>query len=407
MDCRFCKGDLSQALDLGELYPSAFLKQDESPGDKVKLSLAECNQCGLIQLEDEVDLDSLYRQYWYRSGLNSSMRDALEDIVKSIESIIELEDGDTVVDIGCNDGTLLNLYSQNVFKIGIDPALNLSSANNCNVFINDYFPTTEWKYGTAKVITAIAMFYDLPDINKFMKGITDILDEDGIFVIQLTDLYSMFKNSDFTNICHEHIEYYSFKVIKNIMETSGLEVFNVSYNKVNGGSIRVYSRHFGRYEHTAEIYEAIREEQEYIIKTGGMEGFKKRIDNILSTIKDWLVEQAELETTVAVLGASTKGNTLLQLLGKTTWYIDHAAEVNEEKFGLYTVGSNIKIISQDESLAMKPDYYLVLPFHFREFFIRKFNDYLLNGGILVFPLPYPEKVYYSEGNYTLVTERLT
>lgn len=381
---------------VGYIYSSTFIHLDDPlPTKKDPLDVAECQDCGLIQLFHNYELDLLYKQYWYSSSLNKSMVSSLEDIVKDIESKTYIQDR-VVVDIGTNDGTLLKFYTSVMAnKIGFDPASNLKekAEKNCDIFIEDYF--TKEKYPLeekAKVITAIAMFYDLPDITKFMNDIVSILAKDGLFVIQLTDLYSMMKVNAFDNLCTEHLEYYTLKVLKSIMERAGLEIFDVSYNKVNGGSIRVFSAFPGNYKIEPAVENILIREKEYFelftehpVKEL-MKKSKFEIDYLVRFLKNIKRDGKKC----FILGASTKGNTLLQLAGIDDTLVPYALEVNKEKFGLFTVGSNIKIISEREGMEMNPAYLLVLPWHFHDFFIEKFKVYIDNGGKLIFPLPHFE-----------------
>lgn len=391
--CRVCRGKLVVALDLGEIYPSAFLKKDELPGEKAPLVVAECEDCGLVQLKHTIDLDLMYRQYWYASSLNKSMVSSLNDIVREIESRTELIKGDTVVDIGCNDGTMLNMFDSKLTKIGFDPSRNLQRSNNFE-FVNDYFSAEKYHFWKAKVITAIAMFYDLPDPHRFVEDVATVLRKDGIFVVQFTDLLSMIKATAFDNICHEHLEYYTLRDVNTLLETHGLQIIDVSYNDVNGGSLRVTAAHAGIYPAAERVGEFLAEEALYL-KKHNLSYFKENILRTKFKVREVINWAHWHKQTVYLLGASTKGNTLLQVCELTGKDIPYAAEVNKDKFGLRTAGSDIEIISEIDALIKHPHYFLVPVWHFKESILSnpKIKDYLLSGGRLIFPLPYFHIIY--------------
>ena len=376
--------------DLGSIYPSSFIKTDENPADDMKapLVLCRCGNCGLVQLKHTVDLDSMYRQYWYSSSLNKSMVTSLEEIVREIEGRVDLQDFDTVVDIGANDCTMLGQYkNKNLTKVGYDPALNLNKPEGI-YFINDYFSSDVYMFNKAKVITAIAMFYDLPNPVEFTKQVASILDDDGIFVIQYTDLCSMLRVNAFDNLCHEHLEYYSFEVVKNLLESNGLQVIDVSHNDVNGASIRVTASFPGKYRVSDNVDKELKIEKEFLTD----DAFNKFSESIKSTkvkLSGFLKWAKSRNKRVYIMGASTKGNSLLQVCGVTNEDCEFASEVNKDKFGLKTIGSNIEIISEEESLIKHPDYFIVLPWHFKSSLITKsgVQDYLNSNGRLIFPLP--------------------
>jgi len=396
--CRNCgSANINIITSVGYIYASGFIRFDDPlPTHKDAIDMVECADCGLLQLLHNYEPDLLYKQYWYSSSLNKSMVNSLATIVKDIESRTDPLDR-VVVDIGTNDGTLLAQYFGHPYKIGFDPASNLKeqAEKNCDVFINDYFTKETYPLEKkAKVITAIAMFYDLPDITKFMNDVTSILAEDGMFVIQLTDLYSMLKANAFDNICAEHLEYYTLKVLKEIMEKAGLEIFDVSYNKVNGGSVRVFSAFPGNYKVENTVEKALVREKEYfeLFTEHPIKELMHKVKFEMNYLVRFLKHVKHSGKKCFVLGASTKGNTLLQLAGIDYNLVPYALEVNKEKIGLFTVGSYIKIISEKERMEMKPEFLLVLPWHFRTFFIEKFDAYIKDGGQLVFPLPYFEIV---------------
>jgi hypothetical protein len=300
---------------------------------------------------------------------------------------------DWVVDIGANDGTLLCMYSnRNLWTMGIEPAPNIEKTPYVDVWIRDYFSkealegkTPDYK---AKVVTAIAMFYDLPDPNKFVEDVKSILSDDGIFVVQFTDLLSMFKACAFDNICHEHLEYYRLEDVMKLLRSHGLDVIDVSYNDVNGGSIRITACHDGAYFPSYSVVSYLTKERNYL-KDFTIKDFSKSIELACSDLQVFLDITFLRKEKVFLLGASTKGNTLLQICEITNEFVPYAAEVNKEKLGLRTVGSNINIISEDDALEMKPDYFIVPVWHFKENLLSndKIRNYIKGGGHLVFPLP--------------------
>ncbi len=399
--CRICGESMREVLDLGNIYPSNFV--DKTKGEAVPLVLMECKSCGLVQLKHTVTLDEMYRTYFYQSGINPSMVKSLQDVVTDIENTIKIDDLDLLLDIGCNDGTMLTLYKNKLaFKLGYDPALNLAEkANkNCSFFVNDYFNKNSYYWNKAKVVTAIAMFYDLPDPNKFVKDVADILDDYGIFVLQFTDLISMMKINAFDNICHEHLEYYKLSDIKNLLNKHGLDIFKASYNNVNGGSIRVFAQKIQNdfsFATDNSVYDALIEERAYLDGfENPMKAFAERINKTKRTVLDFLVRAENAGIRLYGMGASTKGNTLLQYFGITKKLIPVIADVNPDKFGKFTIGSNIPIVSEDEMFDEHPEMLFVLPWHFIEDFISRNISFLRYGGAFIVPLPEPI-IYYVEG----------
>jgi len=413
VNCRACGGtDFEVKVILGDLYPSAFLEGAISTEtERAPLVLVECKTCNLVQLKHTVELDSMYKQYWYRSGLNKSMVSDLKDVyLKSTK----ISGAVLHVDIGCNDGTLSKYFKDSgIVSIGFDPANNLKAdaQKNCSIFVNDYFGKKSYYraldalqdkryvgrnpyYRKVDIITAIAMFYDLPDPNQFMRDINSILHEDGIFVVQLTDLYSMLKINAFDNICHEHLEYYTLNWLVKFFEEHGLTIFDAEYNKVNGGSLRIYACHFGRRNPTIRLaYYMFREEMYFYLHSSWDD---ELLDNIISIGKK--VKRVLLDAKNPYgLGASTKGNTLLQVLKINSTILNGIGEVNNEKFGLYTVGTSIPILSESDVMKRNPDICLVLPFHFEKTFLRNCDEYLNKGGKLLFPMPKPRIAYKENG----------
>lgn len=401
-DCRICGHVLQNTIiDLGATYVSTFVDTNDTTAPRVPLELMQCEVCGLVQLHHTTDPDVMYSDYWYQSGLNASMVRALQDVVDSVHKRIELQPHDIVIDIGANDGTLLSMYSNDLLRVAFEPS-NLAPLiqDKADFVLNTYFNRNEYykRLGVnkARVITAIAMFYDLEDPHTFVYDLKQVLADDGIIVIQMMDLMSMIKTNDFPNICHEHLEYYSLETLTLLLGIHRLEIFDIEYNEVNGGSLRAYITHKNTRPVQSSVTKALAKEQVFFDTVGDLSlYFGKQIVEIKQKITTTIRDMTAANKSIAVLGASTKGNTILQYFDLTALDIIHAAEINKDKFGKRTIGTNIPIISEVESIALHPDAYLVLPWGFLPTFLQTFDTYLRSGGIFIVPLPKPIRIEYK------------
>jgi SAM-dependent methyltransferase len=401
--CRLCEGKFKDVISLGEIHLSTFLDTNDNPSPKIPLDLVQCVDCGLIQLHHTTSSRLMYDNYWYQSGLNGSMVRALNDVVEKVHKHIFLNQNDIVLDIGSNDGTLLNMYPSYLRRVGFEPSnLAILSFNKADVVLNTYFSRQafieKFSHEKAKVITAIAMFYDLEHPHTFVQDLHDILADDGIIVIQMMDLLSMMKYGDFPNICHEHLEYYSLEVFQQLFHDHGLDVYDVEYNGVNGGSMRAYICKSGKRSISDSVYAAILNEREFFEDAGDISTyFTNKIESVREKIVHFIQEENLNGKSIAVMGASTKGNTILQYFNLTKIDIIHACEVNPDKYGKRTVGTDIPIISQQESMRHIVDYYLILPWGFIDNFVERNLQYLINGGKFIVPLPEPRIIEYVNG----------
>lgn len=404
--CRVCNSALEPILDLGEHYVSDFPKPSEPPGTKAPLELALCRRCRLLQLRHTVDPNEMYRNYWYRSGTNQTMRAALADIANKAETLIHMQEGDAVLDIGCNDGTLLAAYrTGGITKVGIDPSNVAESARKvADKLVIDFFTSEAYKSvmdeKRAKIVTSIAMFYDLEDPNRFVSDIKRVLELDGLWVIQMSYLPLMLKTNEFGNICHEHLEYYSLQSLEYLLNLHGFEVVDVELNDINGGSLRAYIRNrgadsavFGDETYRALANERVQAMREDEIRLGladkfVYDEFAMRVERIKQDTVGFVRNAVEQGKRIYVYGASTKGNTVLQYFRLDHTLITAAAERNADKWGRVTVGTNIPIVSEAEARAAKPEYFLVLPWHFLEEFMAREHDYLYSGGRFIVPFPH-------------------
>ncbi len=398
--CRICGNThLECVLDLGEQMLTGVFPRTRVENLTVgPLRLVKCaggsDVCGLLQLEHSYDLGEMYGEnYGYRSGLNASMVKHLHSKVGKILARIDLGDGDLVVDVGSNDSTTLQAYpASSPILIGIDPTgvkfqkyypphIQLISDFFSSSLLKDRFPGKK-----VKVITSFSMFYDLENPTAFMREVHEVLADDGIWVFEQSYMPTMLETNSYDTVCHEHLEFYALRQIKWMTDRVGFKILDVELNDVNGGSFSItVSKSNGDQSVPFSVQKLLDAEHEMALDTlAPYEAFAehaaKSKQDLLKFIKTAHAEGKK----IGALGASTKGNVLLQYCGLTEKEIFCIGDVNADKFGCFTPGTWIPIIPEDELLAMKPDFLIVLPWHFRPFFeqSRKFT-----GLNLVFPLP--------------------
>ncbi|HXV45757.1 MAG TPA: class I SAM-dependent methyltransferase [Nitrososphaera sp.] len=399
--CRVCgKKELAPVLSLGMQYLSNFIDPDQELY-AAPVELVLCNKqiggCGLLQLRHTVPPELLYRKFWYKSGTNETMKNALADIVVKAEKLVKLQVGDIVLDIGANDGTLLRSYSQRNLKlVGFEPATNLmdeARTGTIRIF-NDFFNHAafgkEFRNHKAMIITSIAMFYDLDKPNEFVSDIVKTLHKDGVWIVQMNYLATMLENNAFDNIVHEHLEYYSLDSLNALLERHDLIVFDIELNDINGGSIRTYIKHkdcklypITNKVNKTKLYENKMGLEDY--KT--YRKFARRIETLKEKTYNFVKAEVKKGRTVHVYGASTRGNTLLQYYNLDHRLIKAAADRNPVKWGKRTAGTYIPIISEERARKERPDYFLVLPWYFIDEFVSRENEFLKSGGKFIVPLP--------------------
>jgi hypothetical protein len=394
-------------LSLGDQYiAGAFAEPSgEQPvSRRIPLELVRCDMtrnqegCGLVQLHHTVPGMILYHSYWYRSGVNRTMTGNLHEIAAQAEELAGLHPGDLVIDIGCNDGTLLDGYRTSDLRcLGFDPSDvgRYALAKGYEVVRDFYsYEQLRLRYSDqqARVITSIAMFYDLEYPRAFVADVARALADDGVWVIELHYLPSMLDMNQFDAIVHEHLEYYSLAVIERLLAEAGLGVVRAVLNDINGGSIRLFVRRAGRFEPEGEDARElqrlrIREFEMALDAPAPYERFAaavKAVRDDLGSLCRGLVEEGK---TIHVYGASTKGNTILQYAGIDRTLIPYAADRNPDKDGSETIGTGIPIISEERSRELRPDYYLALPWHFMDEFLDREREFLERGGQFIVPIP--------------------
>lgn len=395
-------------FSLGDLYVSDFINVDtDARAGKHDMTLVIDERYGAARLEKCTPIHSMFGKYWYRSGINQTMRTELKGIVDSVTSVQKLEEGDLWLDIACNDGTLLSFVPDGIKKLGIDPAedsFKEESSKIADDIVQDFFTLENYKKSKfkkkkAKVVTCIAMFYDLDEPVEFLKDVSKVMDDDGLFVIQMSYTPLMIKQLAFDNICHEHVYYWGLASMEKLLKKAGLKIVDCQVNDVNGGSFRIYIKKkksavtsFA----TAPYRDVCNVRVESLLKwEKGLKldkeeiwlDFFNRIEALKKETVDFIKAEKAKGKVICGYGASTKGNTLLQYFGLDNTLIDAIAERSPYKFGLKTIGTNIPILSEEDVRAMNPDYMLVLPWHFIAEFVKREDEFLSKGGKFIVPCP--------------------
>jgi hypothetical protein len=412
--CKICGNDnLEKVIQIEEQYISAtFVKSNENnqlTKIKTPLTLVLCStnkdydSCGHLQLLEITEPDLLYRNYFYRSATSDTMRADLKKVVRQATSIAMPNSSDVIVDIGSNDCTMLNFYDNKFKLLGFEPAKNIKyidDGKNITV-ISNYFNADEFnKHSSkkAKIITSCAMFYDLADPKKFVEDIEKIISDDGIWCVQISYLASMLRYNNFYDICHEHLSYHSIKSFEHLIKQFNLKLFYGELNAVNGGSIRLYvcknsCKKYENPEYSHKLQKLKEDEKKYKLEEKNtFFNFQKTISMLKDATNNFVSKIINSKQKVLALGASTKGNILLQHFGLDKSKIPYISERNPEKVGLKCLGSDIELISEEKARTINPAAFIVLPWNFKDEIVKREKTYLDNGGMLMFPMPYPHVV---------------
>lgn len=396
--CRGCSSpNLQVVLDLGLIASAEYDNNPDYRSVKWPLQFGQCLKCKLVQLVSASRQEGIYQQYWYRSGVNETMKAELYDVAAKAFDMVRstLKGDDIVIDIGANDGTLLSWYSKALFRVAWEPAPNLQGelVRHANEVYSEFFPShlQSWE-GSAKIVTAIACAYAVDDIHGFMEGVRAVLHKDGVAVVQFQDLKQMLEATAFDNICFEHLTYFSLASFEAIAVQHGLTTVRVERRVINGGSLRVYLRHF-KSNWQADISVS----QTFAWELGcdrpaAMDRFVSDVTERKAQIKGVVHAARQAGHTVDLYGASTKANTLLQVCGLDRRHIRWAWERSEEKWQKYQSATGIKMVAEETGRKNPPALLLAGVWQFRDMIITREAEYLRKGGTLCFPLPIVEMV---------------
>ncbi len=396
--CRLCDSKkIKKIVDFGPICSSSTFPYKKNKYEKITpMVFGICTKCKLAQLLHNYNLKELYNDnYGYRSGINPAMVKHLTGITNDIKKIVKIKKDDHVLDIASNDGTLLKTYKvSKVNYVGIDPTISRFKNFYPKNFKTkaDFFSKEKYlkisKNKKAKSITSIAVFYDIIKPNKFVSNIKNILSENGVWVMEQSYLPILIKNNGYDSICHEHLTYFTLKQVKLLCHRNNLRIFKTSLNYMYGGSIRIFICHKNaKYKTNLKSIDVCEKLEKKYINNKCFNNFKRKIEFLSNKLNKLVKNIKKRNQSIHVYAASTKGNVILQYSKISNKIIPYAADRNPLKWNRKMPGSNIPIISEKKSRLKKPDYYLVLPWHFKKTFIQREKNFLKRGGKLIFPLP--------------------
>ena len=405
LNCRNCRSkSLIKVIFIGkQVVSSIFPKKIKKNSKKYSLDLYECKKCKLVQLGKSIPLGNMYGEtYGYRTSLSKLMVNHMCNKYLKLKKILKLKNNSSILDIGSSDSTFLNFFSnerKGYNCYGIDPSAKKYIKyyrKDVNLIV-DYFSAKAVnkkliqlgkRENKFKLISSFAMFYDIDDPNGFCKDISSLLEKDGIWILEMSYFPMLLSNLTYDQICHEHVTYYTLSVFKKIVEKNGLKIIDFSFNVINGGSIEIIcaKKNSKAKVQKNKIYNQLLIEKK--ISAKDYKKFNLRVDNIKKTTNLLLENIFKAKQKIIGYGASTKGNIVLNHCNIKSKQIKYICDENPEKYGRYTPGTNIKIISKKNMRNIKPDYLLVLIWSFKTEVIKQELNYIKKGGKLIFHLPF-------------------
>lgn len=402
--CRICgEAKLTEVFSLGELALSGlFPRTIESDPPSGPLTLVSCaGECGFVQLKHDYDREQFFQDsYGYCSGRNPAMVAHLRKSALEALAMARINSGAVVIDIGSNDGTLLwALAGKGLELYGVDPIAGRFAGRypQGTALSSEFFPGPDLRRKLqgkkARIITSFALIYSTPDPLAMAREVRSLLGPEGIWVFEQSYLPLMLRSAAYDSICHEHVGYFSLRTLCWLLRNAGMKVVKLQLNDVNGGSIQITAAPLeSHWAQAPELEEEIRREEEILSQRNSFSDFRRRVEKGRDELRALLERYRREGKRVSGVGASTKGNILLQYCELGPELISQIAEVSPEKYGHVTPGSHIPIVSEERDRDCSPDVRLILPWHFRSHFLEAERDFISRGGIVVFPLPVLEVI---------------
>lgn len=401
LECRACqRKTLNLFLSLGQMpLVNRFIEPEALSCDEKRypLDVAFCHNCGMVQLADVVPPTEMFSDYLYFTGASEPMRQHFLSMVTEILESVGASEGDLVVDVGSNDGTLLSQYPGWVRRLGIEPSSNLAQeaerhgiTTMCD-FLNVAAANRAVElHGNATIVTATNVFAHVDDIRGFLDAAQVLLGGSGALVIEVPYLLDMLTNVEFDTIYHEHLSYFAVRPLLGVFESQGFEVTSVKRIPVHGGSLRIYVRPSRNPQHSPIAKEFVSAELEAGLGTNApYRRFATNVAAIRSRLCELVISLKDSGEAVAAYGAPAKGNTLLNYCGITADMIDYVTDTTPAKQGRYTPGTRIPVVHPSALVERTPDYALLLAWNYKDSILKKETEYRKNGGKFIVPIPYP------------------
>lgn len=403
--CRTCKSQhLYLFLPLGD-HPLANGFLDKSQLAEIErlfpLDVYACLDCGLIQIKDNVPPD-FFRNYVYVPSSSEVMQDHFADLAEVLKDTFLTSRQALAIDIGCNDGLLLkSLNDSGARTLGIDPATNIieMARQHGLEIINEYFNPeiarqVREEYGPASVVVTTNTFHHIDDLDSFTEGVTILMNESGVFVIELPYALEIVKQNQFDGVYHEHVSQFTVKSLVDLFARFGLEIFDIARLPVHGGSMRVFVRKAQKAAAPSPTVAdwIARERENELFSAATYDAFRERVE-INKEVLLALLRRLKAEGKRLVgYGASARGNTLLNYCGIGTDLLDYIVDGNRLKHGLYTPGMHIPVFGPDRVLEDRPDFVFIIAWNFAEEIMRQQQQYRELGGAFILPIPEPEVI---------------
>ena len=397
--CMVCSGNrLVEFIDLGD-QPNGnnFLPADQVADEVIfPLAMMVCQDCWEVQIAEFPPQEVLFSDHPYLSGVNAPVVAHFEQLAARVVYKLGLKPNDLVIDVGCNDGTLLKMFAkQGLRTLGVDPSERPGQvAREQGMTVFKQF----WNQATGRslrqlglkpeLITATAVFYHVPDLHDFCRGLIEVMGPDSVFVVQGVNLKDLIEHNEFDHFYHEHSCIHALGPLTRLFGQHGLRIQDVEFSPIHGGSFILFVvRDENPRPTTAAVAAAVEAERAaglYELET--YTAFAKRVETNMARLKELLGELKAAGKTVYALGAPVKGSTVLNYAGIGPELVELVTEVNQLKVGRVTPGTHIPVVDE-RALGRVPDYYLVLAWNFLDFLVGKYDTYLAGGGKFISAVP--------------------
>lgn len=403
MNCRFCNTKLYiEFIDLINSPPSnSFLSKEQlnEPEKFYPLKLLLCDKCLLVQVDEYKKSSEIFNEnYLYYSSFSKIWLDHAKNYVEFVSKRFELNKDSYVIEIGSNDGYLLQYFQElKVPCLGIEPSSKTAKVaiEKGIKVIDDYFSVSLAKKLVeqnvkADLIVGNNVLAHVPNINDFVQGLKILLKEKGVITMEFPHIMQLIENNQFDTIYHEHFSYFSFFTVNKIFEHHGLEIFDVEELQTHGGSLRIYAQH--KEDKSKRISDNVKslntiESSKNMNSIKYYENFQEKVDKLKNNFLQFLINQKLKGKNIIAYGAAAKGNTLLNYCGVKRDLISFVVDISPHKQGLFLPASHIPIVDESAITKVKPDFIVILPWNIKNEIMNQLSYTKEWGCKFVIPIP--------------------